>query len=413
MKKTILIAVPTNKYIEPETMKSIYDLIIPEGYTTELQFYHGYQVDQIRNLTAEWGKHYDYMFCVDSDIILPRETLVKFLNADKDVISGMYIQRKPGEHILEIYQDTATGGVENIPLWAIEGLETIPIAACGFGCVLIKSEVLRRMEYPHFYYQSALDHSNTVSEDVYFCMKARSLGFEIWCDTEIRCEHIGSTKFTVHPSAKSIAEQTANQDLLVREHADYLKIINAQPQVIYDIGASMGHWTKKAKEVWPNAEYYLFDAEPISDNVLSRYSHNVAIEVLSDQDGKTVEFYRNPYNPAGNSYYQENTNYFDQTTKTLRTTRTIDSIIEEGARSKPDLVKIDVQGAELDVLKGMSKTLSNCKDIIVQAQHQQYNLGAPQFDEVHKYLTEIGFQLIAKICEGEVDAEYHFKKQDI
>lgn len=52
--KTILIAVPTNKYVETETMKSIYDLIVPPGYKTELQFFYGYQIDQIRNLIAEW-----------------------------------------------------------------------------------------------------------------------------------------------------------------------------------------------------------------------------------------------------------------------------------------------------------------------------------------------------------------------
>lgn len=408
--KKILIVCPAQEYIETETFKSVFDLQVPQGFVTEFKFLKGEQIDQIRNLTAEWGKHYDYMFCVDSDIILPRETLVKFLSADKDVISGMYIQRKPGEHILEIYQDTDNGGVENIPLWAIEGLGTIPIAACGFGCVLVKGEVLRRMEYPHFYYQSALDHRNTVSEDIYFCMKARSLGFQIWCDTEIRCEHIGSTKFTVHPSAKTIAEHVANQDLLPEQHASYLHRINIDPKVIYDIGASMGHWTKKAKEVWPNAEYHLFDAEPLAEDILSRYSHNVIIEVLSDQDNKTVEFYRNPYNPAGNSYYQENTNYFDQTTKTFRTTRTMDSIVEEKGWNKPNLVKIDVQGAELDILKGMTKTLEHCKDIIVESQHREYNQGAPQFEQVHKYLTKIGFQLITKVCESEVDADYHYKR---
>jgi hypothetical protein len=47
--KKILIGIPTNKYVETKTMKAIYDLEIPEGYTTELQFFYGYQIDQIRN----------------------------------------------------------------------------------------------------------------------------------------------------------------------------------------------------------------------------------------------------------------------------------------------------------------------------------------------------------------------------
>ncbi len=96
MTKTILIAIPTNKYVESETFKSIYDLDIPEGYVTEFQCFYGYRVDQIRNLIAEWAKRYDYLFAVDSDIILPRDTLSKMLALDLDVVSGLYIQRKPG-----------------------------------------------------------------------------------------------------------------------------------------------------------------------------------------------------------------------------------------------------------------------------------------------------------------------------
>ena len=96
-----------------------------------------------------------------------------------------------------------TGGLSNIPhelLFQHDGL--VEVAGCGFGCCLVKGEVFRRMEYPHFYYQSALDHKNTVSEDVYFCKKARDLGFRVWADTTIVCDHKGSTFFKVDTSPK-------------------------------------------------------------------------------------------------------------------------------------------------------------------------------------------------------------------
>ena len=63
--KKILIGIPTNKYVETKTMKAIYDLEIPDGYTTELQFFYGYQIDQIRNLIADWSKKYDYLFSIE------------------------------------------------------------------------------------------------------------------------------------------------------------------------------------------------------------------------------------------------------------------------------------------------------------------------------------------------------------
>ena len=195
--KKILIAIPTNKYIEPTTYKSIYDLIIPQGYKVEFQFFFGYQIDQIRNLIAHWATHYDYLFSVDSDISFEKDTLVKLLSHDKDIVSGLYIQRIPGTHSLEIYEAKENGGSKRIPWERIKNLPLVEIVACGMGCALIKGHVLRKVGYPYFTYHSALDHKNTVSEDVDFCRKVRNNGFKIFADTTIRCEHTGASTYKV------------------------------------------------------------------------------------------------------------------------------------------------------------------------------------------------------------------------
>jgi glycosyltransferase involved in cell wall biosynthesis/GT2 family glycosyltransferase len=196
-KKKILVAIPTSKNIEADTFKSLWDLTVPEGYELEFQHFHGYQIAQIRNLIAEWAKNYDYLLSVDSDIVLPQDALVKMLSANKDIVSGLYIQRIPNTHTLEVYMDIPNGGVNNIPIDQINNLSLVEIAACGFGCCLISGEVFRKMAYPHFVYKDALDHKHTVSEDIYFCLKARAAGFTIWADSSIKCEHIGSAKFIV------------------------------------------------------------------------------------------------------------------------------------------------------------------------------------------------------------------------
>jgi hypothetical protein len=197
-KKRILIAIPTAKNIEPETFKSIYDLIVPEGYQTTFQFFYGYNIDQVRNLIADWAvKGYDYLFSVDSDISFNPDTLIKLLSHDKDVVSGLYIQRKPGQNILEVYEHNAQGGVSNIPYGKIKGQGLVEIAGCGFGCALVKSQVLKTVGYPQFKYHSALDHKHTISEDVDFCRKALAKGFKIWADTTIQCRHTGSFTFNI------------------------------------------------------------------------------------------------------------------------------------------------------------------------------------------------------------------------
>jgi glycosyltransferase involved in cell wall biosynthesis len=198
IKKKILIAIPTARNIEAETFKSIYDLETPEGCELTFQYFYGYNVDQVRNLIADWVINgFDYLFSVDSDISFPPDTLKRLISHDKDVVSGLYVQRKPGVHILEVYEPNNIGGVTNIDYEKLKGRGLVEIASCGFGCVLVKSEVMRIIGYPQFQYHSAISHANTISEDVDFCRKALAKGFKIWADTSVLCNHTGSWTFQV------------------------------------------------------------------------------------------------------------------------------------------------------------------------------------------------------------------------
>lgn len=197
-KKRILIAIPTAKNIEVETFKSIYDLEIPDGYEVDFRYSYGYRIDQVRNLIAHWAVNwYDYLFSVDSDVSFPPDTLKKLLSHDRDVVSGLYIQRIPGTHALEIYLANPHGGMFRAGLEQLPENQLTEIAGCGFGCVLVKSSVLRGVGHPQFEYHVALDHKDTVSEDTDFCAKARARGFKIFADTSIKCNHTGSYTYSV------------------------------------------------------------------------------------------------------------------------------------------------------------------------------------------------------------------------
>ena len=199
MKKRILIAIPTAKNIEPATFKSIYDLIVPEGYETVFQYFYGYNVDQVRNLIADWvvKGDYDYLFAVDYDIAFPADTLVRLLGHDKDMVSGVYRQRIADKQILEIFEKNDVGGFTQIPYENLRNAGLMEIGACGFGCVLIKKKVMIDIGYPQFQYRSAINHSDTFSEDLDFCRKAAMKGFKIYTDSSLLCEHIGSYIFRV------------------------------------------------------------------------------------------------------------------------------------------------------------------------------------------------------------------------
>ena len=180
---------------------------------------------------------FDYLFSVDSDIAFAPDTLLKLLSHDKDLVSGLYIQRIPGTHTVEIMRKNEHGGVSHVNYADIKGQGLVQINGCGFGCVLLKTAILASIPYPHFLYHSAIDHANTVSEDVHFCNQVCDRGFTMWADTTILCDHIGSSTFSidnnipatiitppvfVESPEQSRLRQLGAQDLLPPDHFNYL-----------------------------------------------------------------------------------------------------------------------------------------------------------------------------------------------
>tara|TARA_A100001015_G_C15012682_1_gene723951 strand:+ start:1773 stop:2441 length:669 start_codon:yes stop_codon:yes gene_type:complete len=163
--------------------------------------------------------------------------------------------------------------------------------------------------------------------------------------------------------------------------------------VIYDIGANVGDWTRKWKLNEPNSTFVMFEANKdinpkVSPNDI--YLH----EILSDEDGKEVKYYQQNGNvnaPTGNSYFKEQTKHFDRNTFTILQTRTLDSLRKEKELPLPDMIKLDTQGSEVDILNGADKSLSQCKLILTEAPVMQYNEGAPSFNQYMDKFRDMGF----------------------
>lgn len=175
----------------------------------------------------------------------------------------------------------------------------------------------------------------------------------------------------------------AAREELPTSHAQYLELMQSrygfEPKVCYDIGANLLHWQKVAKRVWPCTQTVLFDAFNPLEFLYVESGDPYYMGVLSDTEDKVVKFYQNDKMTTGNSYYKENNDHiFPPDIFVEKRTRTLDSVVAEKSFPLPDLIKIDVQGAELDVLKGASKTLEHAQYLIVELQTANYNIGAPK-----------------------------------
>lgn len=181
-----------------------------------------------------------------------------------------------------------------------------------------------------------------------------------------------------------------------------LKVAGIEPKVIYDIGSYSLCWTNAAKTLWTNALYILFDAYEPCEQIYNKTSHQYHIGVLSDSQ-KTVKWYQSDDYPTGNSYYRENSDIFPENRYIIRTTESLDTIVKNRNFPLPDFIKIDVQGCELDILRGATNTLKNVKHLIIEMQDKVYNLGAPLVKETSLYLEELGYKCNAPLFSKNTD----------
>lgn len=215
--------------------------------------------------------------------------------------------------------------------------------------------------------------------------------------------------------------ELSNMRLLPYTAVQYLTDLmdrGLQPKVIYDIGACVLHWTNEAVRIWPNSDYYCFEAMPETEFLYHQpHIKGYFNGVLSNREGDTVSFYQNTFHPGGNSYYRENIEvskeaeiYYSDSHKREYITHTLDNIVREKNFPLPDVIKMDVQGAELDIIKGAPMCVLNAEHLFLELQVVQYNKGAPLRDTVVDYLDSIGFVLVGggPFTDAGPDGDYHF-----
>jgi FkbM family methyltransferase len=72
-----------------------------------------------------------------------------------------------------------------------------------------------------------------------------------------------------------------------------------------------------------------------------------------------------------------------------------DILIEQQTLPVPDIVKLDVQGFELEVLKGLGAQLNNINYLIIEVSFKEYYHGQPLFLDIANYLWAFNFNVFA------------------
>ena len=127
----------------------------------------------------------DYILFVDYDVIPRSNTLAKLIEADKDIVSGVYplIQKCQVKWCLSKEDPFVAMEIEDLPENPFKA-KTI----CN-GIMLVKMEVFDKLEWP-YWRSEFVKGSLTVGHDLYFCNKAREAGYDLWVEPKVKCSHI-------------------------------------------------------------------------------------------------------------------------------------------------------------------------------------------------------------------------------
>jgi hypothetical protein len=141
----------------------------------------------------------------------PKETLLRLLEHDKDLVGANYTSRKLPIQPLTLVRRNEGGPYERVVTGPdSHGLEKVNVI--GFGCVLTKTAVFAALERPWFHLIYRKDTGDFGGEDAFFCMHASAGGYDIFIDHDLSRDvaHTGEMDFR-HEHAAAMAAATADQ----------------------------------------------------------------------------------------------------------------------------------------------------------------------------------------------------------
>ncbi len=132
-----------------------------------------------------------------------------------------------------------------------------------------------------------------------------------------------------------------------------------------DVGCHKGEMLDEMLKLAPEGKHMAFEPIPeLFEGLKRRYNGNVTLHqlALSDHSGET-SFHHVVSNPAYSGLRERTYKVEEQVQKIQVRTERLDDLL--GDQHKLDFLKIDVEGGELQVLKGGAATIARCKPVIV------------------------------------------------
>lgn len=173
-----------------------------------------------------------------------------------------------------------------------------------------------------------------------------------------------------------------------------IKIRGLKCNNILDVGANNTLWSREAKRIFPNANFCLIEPQVEMKVHLEQfckdYEHSTYF--LAGAGPKADKMVLTIWEDlAGSSLLPKASDKLINSGKQREIVMvTIDDLIESAEIKMPDLIKMDIQGFELEALKGAEKTFGQTEVYILETSLFPFNgmTGMPVLSDVIFYMLE-------------------------
>lgn len=167
---------------------------------------------------------------------------------------------------------------------------------------------------------------------------------------------------------------------------------------VLDVGANKGEWSTLVKKIFPDANMFMI--EPLAemeDNLKKFCIENPGSRYfMYGAASAPTKWYLTTWGDdlAGASCVVPENQFLKSQNKQREIELiTIDSLIEEGKVPIPELAKLDIQGYEIEALKGATKLLGKTELLILECSLYQYSKGIPLASDVIGFMKEKGYEV--------------------
>ena len=164
-----------------------------------------------------------------------------------------------------------------------------------------------------------------------------------------------------------------------------------------DIGASEGAWCFRLRPMFERV--IAFEPYPVNWQAGSTEIYN---EVLSDKEKDVFFHIYSDHNCSGYVFNNKKKHVDWVKSDVLETIKANTKTLDSYNFTDVDLIKIDVEGAEYDVLLGATKTINKNHPKLIIENHTKNH------KKIKKLLSEWGYNLRFEICELDPDMERYF-----